>query len=88
MENRMGHPPGVAFKWYPFFAAHTFMSTKITCPHCELPAVRTRFTDGYKFLLCSLRLESSNCPEGIIVRYRGPRHSLVSRRARSAFQNS
>ena len=49
MENRMGHPPGVAFKWYPFFAAHTFMSTKITCPHCELPAVRLRLMDGYKF---------------------------------------
>ena len=32
-----------------FFVAHTFMSTKIKCPHCELPAVRLRLMDGYKF---------------------------------------
>ena len=44
-----GPPPSVAFKWYPFFAAHTFMSTKIKCQHCELPSVRIRLTDGYKF---------------------------------------
>src|SRR5215831_12743165 len=38
-----------------FFVAHTFMSTKIKCPHCELPAVRLRLMDGYKFCCARCR---------------------------------
>jgi hypothetical protein len=62
----------------------------------QMPALRIAFCthtfDGWlQVLLRSLRLESSNCPERIIVRYQGPGHSVVSRRALSsgsASQNS
>jgi len=61
-------PPGVVFKWYPFFRSAHLYEHKNQMPALRIACCTFTFDGRLQVLLCSLRLESSNCPERIIVR--------------------